>query len=130
MPVINEYQYALQRMMERINESIGYETDYFPQVATKQSTLSIKKEPSLRHEQIVKERCQAIAKLLWKQNPDYTTTELCTHADIRNEDITDGIRFQPRTIYDWLAAVDPRAQEDKVGRPPNKLKNIRNNLRS
>jgi hypothetical protein len=128
--VINEPQYALDMLLKKIGESSEHDFSNSSSITLKSIAVPVRKEPSLRHEQIVKERCQAVAKLLWRQNPDYTTTELCTHADIRNEDITDGIRFQPRTIYDWLAAVDPRAQKDKVGRPPNKLKNIRNNLRS
>lgn len=83
------------------------------------------KEPRLRNEAVAKERCQAAALLLWKQNPNYTTTQLSTHPDVRNEDVTGGDSYQPRTIYDWIAEVDPRPREGKVGRPVNVLKDRR-----
>jgi hypothetical protein len=114
--------------MERTEEEFAYQEqrryllgidDNMPPVAP------AGKEPRLRNEAVAKERCQAAALLLWKQNPAYTTTELSTHPDVRNEDVTGGKSYQPRTIYDWIAEVDPRPRKGKVGRPVNVLKDRR-----
>lgn len=106
----------------KVQEILGHSYS-FPKIPA-----PARKEPSLRQEQIVRERCQTVARLLWKQNPAYTTAELSEHPDIFNLDVTGGKRYQPRTVYDWIAEVDPRAQKEKIGRPAKRRKNNRNNL--
>jgi hypothetical protein len=100
--------------------------------ALEQSTsTSQKKEHTPRAEQFTKAKCQAIAKLLWKQNPSYTITELCAHPDICDQDITGANRYGgERTVYDWIAEVDPRPKENKRGRPSKRIKDKNNNLHS
>ena len=118
-------------MMERAEEELVYEQQrrYLlgldDQPPPEKPVASAGKTSALRNERVAKERCQAAALLLWKQNPTYTTTELSTHPDVRNEDVTGGDSYQPRTIYDWIAEVDPRPREGKVGRPVNVLKDRR-----
>lgn len=75
------------------------------------------KESTPRAEQFAKARCQALARYFWNINPNYTTKELSEHHDINNPCVTGGVHYTKRTIYDWIAEVDPRMPDNKVGRP-------------
>lgn len=87
------------------------------------------KEKTLRAEQKAKQACQLVARLKWRDNPDYTITELSEHADIRN-DITGGIHYLPRTVYAWLSEVRTPTEKKTAGRPRKNLVNNDNNLQS
>ncbi len=75
-----------------------------------------------RAEQLAKERCQTVAKLLWQQNPAYTITELSSHPLIRDKEIAGGQFYEPRTVYDWIAEIKNHPQKNKRGRPRKSLK--------
>jgi hypothetical protein len=59
----------------------------------------------LRAEQLAKDRCQTVAKLLWQQNPNLTIAELTRHPLIRDKEIAGGQFYEPRTVYDWIAEI-------------------------
>ena len=76
----------------------------------------------LRAEQLAKDRCQTIAKMLWKQNPNITIAELTRHPMIRDKDLGGGQFYEPRTVYDWIAEIKNHPQKNKRGRPRKSLK--------
>lgn len=75
------------------------------------------KEKAPRTEQLAKERCKAVARYLWKLNPDMTIIDVAAHEAVYNLGITDGQHYLPETVRKWVAEVDPRKPENKVGRP-------------
>lgn len=78
-------------------------------------SASDKEPPSNRQSQIDKERCQAIALTLWDINPKYTIAALVKHPSIQR--YGNGRQYRPDTLHLWLAEVDPRDPEKKIGRP-------------
>ena len=85
--------------------------------ALTETLTSSKKQPAPRASQLAKMRCQVMAKYLWGKNPEYTTREIAEHPDLNNHAITGGAHYATRTLYDWVAEVDPRNADCKVGRP-------------
>lgn len=83
-----------------------------------------------RAEQLAKERCQTVAKLLWQQNPNHTISELSVHPLIRDKEIAGGQFYEPRTVYDWIAEIKNHPQKNKRGRPRKVLKDNQGNLHS
>jgi hypothetical protein len=75
----------------------------------------------LRAEQLAKDRCQTIAKMLWKQNPSLTIAELTRHPMIRDKELGGGQFYEPRTVYDWIAEIKNHPQKNKRGRPRKSL---------
>jgi hypothetical protein len=88
------------------------------------STAPAKSLPpaKLRAEQLAKDRCQTVAKLLWQQNPNLTIAELTRHPLIRDKEIAGGQFYEPRTVYDWIAEIKNHPQKNKRGRPRKPLK--------
>lgn len=75
------------------------------------------KESTPRTEQFAKERCQAMAKYIWKLYPEMTQVEMARHEAVFNLSITGGKGYTVDTVKDWIAEVDPRPAEKKRGRP-------------
>ena len=89
------------------------------------SSTPVKAQPhpaKLRAEQLAKDRCQTIAKMLWKQNPSLTIAELTRHPMIRDKELGGGQFYEPRTVYDWIAEIKNHPQKNKRGRPCKSLK--------
>lgn len=84
---------------------------------TIEASLKPKKERAPRQDQLAKARCQAVAKYLWQANPEMTIADVASHEAVYNLSITNGKRYEARTVRDWVAEVDPRAPEKKIGRP-------------
>jgi hypothetical protein len=76
--------------------------------------------PVPREEMLTRARCQAVAKLLWAENPNMTIAEVARHPKVFNTEITGGKRYVMRTVQDWVAAVFPENQKKQVGRPRKK----------
>lgn len=75
------------------------------------------KESTPRTEQFAKERCQTMAKYIWKLHPDMTQVEMARHEAVFNLSITGGKGYTVDTVKNWIADVDPRPAEKKRGRP-------------
>jgi hypothetical protein len=82
----------------------------------------VAKEPIPRAMQFAKERCQAMAKYLWDLHPDMNQADMVAHKSIFNLNITGGKNYKIETIKKWVAEVDPRAAEKKIGRPRKNMK--------
>lgn len=82
----------------------------------------VEKEPMPRPEQFAKERCQAVARYLWQMHPTMTIAEVAEHEAVFNLGITKGKHYKPETVRKWVAEVDPRPAEKKIGRPPKAKK--------
>jgi hypothetical protein len=65
--------------------------------------------------QLDKARCQALAQLLWEMEPTRTTANMAT--DKRILKYGNGSQYGEKTLQAWLREVDPRAPEQKTGRP-------------
>lgn len=70
------------------------------------------RQPAPRESQIIKERCQAIAALKWRDNPNISITELANDPDIKLFGYSNG-SYTIRTVMLWLSEVDPRSPEVK-----------------
>lgn len=76
------------------------------------------KEKRLRPSQEDKIACQAIAGTLWKVDPNLTIKDMAEHEYI----IPYVRKYTEKTIREvWLSEVDPRSNEQKVGRPKKTL---------
>lgn len=82
-------------------------------------TSEIDQKPKkLRSDQADKLLVQAIAGALWAENPDFTITALTKHKGIRQ--LGNGAQYEPKTLHNWIAEVDPRDPQQKKGRPKKK----------
>lgn len=75
-------------------------------------------EPKPRDNQLAKAECQAIARLLWDQNPDLTIADIIRHKAIR--EFTKASHYSEKARHRWVSEVDTRPPEEKVGRPTKK----------
>lgn len=73
----------------------------------------------LRQSQLDKARCQAIAQVLWEENPTRTIADMIR--DKRILKFGNGNQYADETLHGWLKDVDPRPPEAKVGRPVKEL---------
>lgn len=69
------------------------------------------KEVQPRPNQLARERCLAIAAILWELNPHYQIKEIIEHEWI--EKYSNALTFGKRTIHDWIKDLDPRPPEEK-----------------
>jgi hypothetical protein len=81
------------------------------------NTTTKNKERLPRNEQLAKERCQAVARLLWAQDSTITISAMSEHSSVYNLDITGGQRYKQSTVYTWVAEAFPKNQEKQIGRP-------------
>lgn len=70
------------------------------------------RKPAPRESEIMKERCQAIAALKWRDNPNISITDLANDPDIKLFGYNNG-SYTIRTVKLWLSEVDPRPPEVK-----------------
>lgn len=96
--------------------------DFAPKRVMSSATAKALPPAKLRAEQLAKDRCQTVAKLLWQQNPNLTIAELTRHPLIRDKEIAGGQFYEPRTVYDWIAEIKNHPQKNKRGRPRKPLK--------
>ena len=57
--------------------------------------------------------CQAIARELWLEHPDWIQADLLKHHRIKSY----ATQWKPKTVLGWLSKVDPRLKEQRSGRP-------------
>jgi len=79
------------------------------------------KEVQPRPNQLARERCLAIAAILWEQNPHYKIKEIIDHEWIAK--YSNALMFGKRTIHDWIKGLDPRPPEEKKT-PFNKKESV------
>jgi len=70
------------------------------------------KEIAPRPNQIIKERCQVVALMLWEQDINYSQKEIVAHPLMKKHGYQNG-SFEERTILLWVSKVDPRPPEIK-----------------
>lgn len=91
----------------------------FPEmrIADEVITVSVpeEKEMPLRQSQLDKARCQALAQMLWEENPTCTIADMIK--DKRILKFGNGSQYIEKTLHDWLKEVDPRLPENRIGRP-------------
>ncbi len=77
------------------------------------------KEVQPRRSQLVRERCRAIAAILWAQNPSYQIKQIIKHPWM--EQFGERKPYDDRTVREWIKDLDPRPAEEK--KTPFKKKN-------
>ena len=86
------------------------------QPAPLEKNVAGKPEMNARASQLAKAACQAVAKTLWKANPDMSIADM-----LKREEILEyggGKHYSPeKTVRSWLSEVDPRPRAKKTGRP-------------
>lgn len=97
-------------------------SDFEAKPAMTSSPVNTPSPAKLRAEQLAKDRCQTIAKMLWKENPNLTIGALTRHPMIRDKDLGGAQFYEARTVYDWIAEIKNHPQKNKRGRPRKSLK--------
>ena len=128
LKMISEYVYAVDMGMDtdelrqRHEKLVEFDNIHKSIIDLVDTLKPKKKEAKPRIEVITKERCQTVAKILWRSHPDMTIVDVACHELIYNLDITGGKNFDLRTVRDWVAEVFPKGKKKQVGRPRKKQK--------
>jgi len=77
----------------------------------------VKNGPSLRTDQKAKERCRAIAEMLWGQDKYIKTKDMIVRSEF--EKYGHGGMFAPKTVYGWIKDLAPKNQ--KPGETPEEF---------
>jgi hypothetical protein len=75
----------------------------------------VKKETAPRKCQIMKERCQAVAGILWEENPHMEIKEVVAHPHMKKYGYCGNHtqNYEDRTIHGWVKCMDPRPNDEK-----------------
>jgi len=110
---------ALGHQPDDMQKALRLITDRLDQIDRK---ISPPKEKAPRTEQFAKERCQTVARYLWQMHPEMTIVEVAEHEAVFNLGITKSMHYRHETVRKWVADVDPRPAEKKIGRPRKAMK--------
>jgi hypothetical protein len=80
--------------------------DEFANIADPIDIQQEKPEAALRNSQKAKERCQAIAEMLWDQDSSIKVKEMIEREEIQK--YGQGSYYEKSTVYDWVTEVSPR----------------------
>jgi hypothetical protein len=129
---------AIEEVCARIAIDATYERNnpartYFPTRElklvphTKESIQAIpaKKEQAPRKCQIMKERCQAVAGVLWAEDPHLEIKQVVGHPYMKKFGYCGNHtqNYEDRTIHEWIKCMDPRPDDEKktpFGKNPKK----------
>lgn len=70
----------------------------------------------LRNSQRHRERCRAIASMLWDQNPNLTQADIIRHDQINKYGCENKV-YTEKNIRGWISDLDPRPENERFNKP-------------